>query len=72
MTSDMKTVLVVGGTSGIGEAFVRRFHALGKKVIATGRRQELLGNLKTELSGIDTRQVRFLSLCVLCPWLTKS
>lgn len=37
MSANFKTISVLGATSGLGEAFVRRFHAQGKKVIAAGR-----------------------------------
>lgn len=45
----MKTTLVTGATSGFGRAAVRRFHALGHRVIGTGRRQERLDELASEL-----------------------
>jgi hypothetical protein len=43
--------------SGLGEAFARRFHAWGKKVIAAGRRMERLETLKSQLKGLETFQV---------------
>ena len=57
MSDQFKTVLIVGATSGLGEGFVRRFHAQGKKVIATGRRVERLQALQKELSGLEIKQV---------------
>ncbi|KAL5403552.1 hypothetical protein PMIN06_008470 [Paraphaeosphaeria minitans] len=56
MTSRINTILIVGGTTGIGEQLVRRFHALGKKVIVTGRNQANLTTLAQELNGLETRQ----------------
>jgi len=51
------TVLVTGATSGFGLATARRFHALGARVIATGRRGERLDTLADELGP------RLLPLC---------
>lgn len=48
------TILILGGTGGIGESFARRFHAMGKKVIITGRRQHRLDALVQELPGLET------------------
>jgi len=45
----MPTVLITGGTSGIGEAAVRAFVAAGWRVVATGRRKERLDALVSEL-----------------------
>jgi serine 3-dehydrogenase len=45
----MKTALVTGATSGIGEACARAFAAAGWRVIGTGRRAERLEALKAEL-----------------------
>ncbi|MDU3900014.1 MAG: SDR family NAD(P)-dependent oxidoreductase, partial [Enterobacter sp.] len=42
-------ILVTGATAGFGESITRRFVANGHKVIATGRRQERLQELKDEL-----------------------
>ena len=42
------TILVAGGTSGIGLEFARRFQAAGNKVIVAGRRQHLLDGIAAE------------------------
>ena len=42
-------ILVTGATAGFGESITRRFVQQGHKVIATGRRQERLLELKDEL-----------------------
>lgn len=52
----MSTILIIGGTSGIGEAFARRLHSMNKKVIIAGRRQNRLSELKAALPGLETRQ----------------
>lgn len=45
----MKTALVTGATSGIGQACARAFVEAGWKVVATGRREERLEELVDEL-----------------------
>jgi short-subunit dehydrogenase len=57
MNHRVSTILIVGATSGLGEGYARRFHAMGKKVIITGRRTDRLSALKQELRGIETREV---------------
>lgn len=48
------TVLVTGGTSGIGLEIARIFHNAGSKVIICGRRENLLASLKSEHKGLET------------------
>lgn len=43
------TVFVTGATSGFGTAIARRFAEAGSRVIATGRRQDRLDDLKKEI-----------------------
>ena len=50
----MHIILIIGGTSGIGEALARRFHRMGKTVIVTGRRKEKLDELKAGVHGLKT------------------
>jgi uncharacterized oxidoreductase len=53
MSSSMQTILIVGGTGGIGEAFARRWYKQGKKIILTGRRKERLQKIQAELPGTE-------------------
>lgn len=55
--ASFSTILIFGGTSGIGESFARRFHAQGKTVIITGRRRDRLTLLDSELPGLHTYQL---------------
>ncbi|KAL9037396.1 MAG: hypothetical protein Q9180_003737, partial [Flavoplaca navasiana] len=56
MSDTFQTILIIGATSGIGEGLARRFHAQGKKVIITGRRQDRLDALTQELPGLSAHQ----------------
>ncbi|KAL9619922.1 MAG: hypothetical protein Q9160_005479 [Pyrenula sp. 1 TL-2023] len=56
MTSRIQAILLIGGTSGLGEALARRFHALGKTVIVTGRRADRLSALRASLPGLETHE----------------
>lgn len=47
----MKTVLITGATSGIGEACARKFAAGGYNLILTARRAGKLAEIKAELEG---------------------
>lgn len=54
MSSSMNVILIIGATGGIGEAFARRWHGQGKKVILTGRRGERLKQIQSDLPGSET------------------
>ncbi|KAI1423778.1 NAD(P)-binding protein [Xylaria sp. FL1777] len=65
MSSRLSTILLIGATSGIGEALTRRFHGMGKKVIATGRNKDKLDALAAELRGLETRAFDMSELAAL-------
>ena len=54
MKTSGNTILITGGTSGIGHGLARRFHAAGNRVIVAGRRQDLLDQIVAENDGIDS------------------
>lgn len=51
-----RTVLVTGGSAGIGLAFALKFLELGNTVIVTGRRQSVLDEVKARHPGLHTIQ----------------
>lgn len=64
-----RTILITGGSAGIGLAFARKFLELGNQVIVTGRRPEALEQLRVNYPKLhviqsdvaDPRQVTFLA-----------
>ncbi len=59
MSIEGKTVIVTGGTSGIGEGCVRHFAELGAKVVAASNQEEAGRKLEQELQA-QGRDMRFL------------
>ena len=51
-----RTILITGGSAGIGLAFGRRFVELGNEVIVTGRRQRVLDEVKAKYPKLHTIQ----------------
>ena len=51
-----RTILITGGSAGIGLAFARKFLELGNEVIITGRRQAVLEDVKAKYPKLHTIQ----------------
>jgi uncharacterized oxidoreductase len=51
-----RTILITGGSAGIGLAFARKFLELGNQVIVTGRRQAVLDEVKANYPKLHTIQ----------------
>src|SRR2546427_9491433 len=51
-----RTILITGGSAGIGLAFALKFLELGNQVIVTGRRHEVLDEVKAEHPMLHTIQ----------------
>ncbi|MFK7810345.1 MAG: SDR family oxidoreductase [Saprospiraceae bacterium] len=50
-STDIKTIMITGATSGIGKASAKLFAEAGHRLILTGRREGRLNELKKELQG---------------------
>src|SRR4029078_12662268 len=51
-----RTILITGGSAGIGLAFALKFAELGNEVIVTGRRQGVLDEVKAKYPKLHTIQ----------------
>lgn len=65
MKMTANTILVTGGTSGIGRALAEAFHDRGNRVIVTGRRQDLLDSIVDERPGIVGMELDLDNPCSL-------
>ncbi|MFD5650166.1 SDR family oxidoreductase [Streptomyces sp. NPDC127039] len=54
MNTSGNTILITGGTSGIGLGLALRFQRAGNRVIVAGRRKELLDSITAEHEGIES------------------
>ena len=53
-----KKVLITGATGGIGNCLVKKFDALGSKIVATGTNENKLKILKENFENIFTKKTR--------------
>ena len=56
MNLSNRTILITGGSAGIGLAFALKFAELGNEVIVTGRRQKVLEDVKARHPKLHTIQ----------------
>lgn len=64
-TTSISTILILGGTTGIGLAFAQRFLALHKTVIITGRHEDRLASVRSANPGLHTHALDFGDLGAL-------
>ena len=54
MNLSNNTILITGGTSGIGQELLRQFYSLNNKIIVASSNPENLNNLRTEFPHVST------------------
>jgi uncharacterized oxidoreductase len=75
MNLSHNTVLITGGTSGIGQALAAQFLACGNTVLVTGRSEARLAGVRRALSGVHTfvcDQADPISITRLCAEVTAA
>jgi short-subunit dehydrogenase len=58
----MNTTLITGASSGIGEAFARRFAALGRNVLLVARSEDKLVTLCNELGRVNSIRAQYIAM----------
>src|SRR5215831_10776384 len=75
MQTTGNTILITGGTSGIGLSFAEEFNRLGNRVIICGRRKERLQTVEKKYQGIITKQCDVASIAqreALAAWVMEN